>query len=86
MTLYLQLDHPAIKNIFVSSGGTVSLQHVAGVSHPVLQLLQPLGEKLVLSDYSVKPRCLLLQIHRKGHNQNITTIGFRYLIHSRINL
>lgn len=51
--LYLQFDHSAIKNVFVNSRGTVSLQHVAGVSHPVLQLLQPLGEELVLSDYSV---------------------------------
>lgn len=53
--LYLQLDHPAIENIFVSGGCAVCVQHVAGVSHPVLQLLQSLGEKLVLRDNSVNP-------------------------------
>lgn len=52
---YLQLNHSAIQDIFVGRGGAVRLQHVAGVSHPVLQLFQALGEKLVLSDYSVDP-------------------------------
>lgn len=50
---HLQLDHPAVENTFVSGGSTVGLQHVAGVSDPVLQLLQALGEELVLRDDSV---------------------------------
>lgn len=37
--MYLQLDHPAVKNTFVYSGSTVGMQHVAGVGNPVLQLL-----------------------------------------------
>jgi len=58
---YLQFDHPAVQDVFISGGRAVGLQHVAGVGDPVLKLLQPLGEHLVLSDDPVDPRGLLLQ-------------------------
>lgn len=58
---YLQLDHAAVQNVFVGGGGAVGLQHVAGVDHPVLQLLQALGEELVLREDPVDPGRLLLQ-------------------------
>lgn len=60
VVLYLQLDHPAVQDIFVCCGSAVGLQHVAGVGHPVLQLFQPLGEQLVLSDDAVDTGSLLL--------------------------
>lgn len=54
-SLYLQLDHPAVQDIFVRRGGAVGLKHVARVGHPVLQLLQPVVEQLVLGHDAVDP-------------------------------
>lgn len=58
--LHLEFDHPAVQHVFVRGGSAVGLQHVTGISHPVLQLFQALREQLVLGHNAVDSRCFFL--------------------------
>lgn len=56
----LEFDHPAVQHVLVCGGCAVGLQHVTGVGHPVLQLLQALREQLVLRHHTLNSGGFLL--------------------------
>lgn len=58
--VHLEFDHPAVQHVLVCGGSAVGLQHVTGISHPVLKIFQALREQLVLGHDTVDSRGFFL--------------------------
>lgn len=58
---YLQLYHPILQKALVGGGGEAGVEDSLGLTHPVLEFLQTLGEEAVLPYDAFYPGGLVLE-------------------------